>query len=85
MKYELVATNYPYDLKGDNALYRLGWLYQYRLNQPEKAMGYYKILLLEHQNSIFSNKARAKFRKLREAYAPEETIEITIKNGEIEP
>lgn len=64
--YAIVAEKYPLDLRGDNALYRMAWLYQHRLDDPQKAMALYEQILLEHQNSIFVNQAREAYRQLRD-------------------
>jgi len=60
-----VLELYPLDILVDNALLDLGRLYEDRLNDPEKAKGYYERLLFEQTGSIFVPEARDRFRKLR--------------------
>lgn len=62
---EKVLEQYPLDILVDNALLDLGHLYEERLNDPEKAKGYYQKLLFEQTGSIFVPEARERFRKLR--------------------
>lgn len=63
--YEKVATDYKYDILADNALYKLGLLYEYHLNDKESAMNAYQTLLLEYQGSIYTVEARKRYRMLR--------------------
>jgi tetratricopeptide (TPR) repeat protein len=49
----------------DDALFRLGDLYQHAKHDPDKAMIYYEKILLEQKGSIFVVEARNRFRALR--------------------
>lgn len=62
---EKLLELYPLDILVDNALLDLGKLYQDRLNDPDKAKGFYERLLFEQTGSIFVPEARDRFRKLR--------------------
>ncbi|MBL7963623.1 MAG: tetratricopeptide repeat protein [Flavobacteriales bacterium] len=62
---EKVIELYPNDILVDNALYDLGRLYQDKLNDKEKARGYFEKLLFEQSGSIFVPEARERFRFLR--------------------
>jgi outer membrane protein assembly factor BamD (BamD/ComL family) len=56
---------YTYDILGDDAAFLLGELYQYHLENPEKAMEFYLILMTDHPDSVFVTEARKRYRKLR--------------------
>lgn len=63
--YHRIWKEHGYDLLGDDAVYRMAQLYEERLNDPEKAMEYYQILLLDYPGSLFTVEARKRFRALR--------------------
>lgn len=56
---------YPNELLADKALYRLGEVYEVYLNDSEKAMQYYKELMLNYPASLQVTPARQRFRSLR--------------------
>lgn len=60
-----VAEKYKRDLLADEALFRAANLYQYKLYDLERAKTLYEKLLLEHGNSVFAERARSEYRKLR--------------------
>jgi len=62
---EKILSQYKEDILADNALFLLGELFQYKLLEKEKAMNYYKQILLEHPGSIFVTESRKRFRILR--------------------
>jgi tetratricopeptide (TPR) repeat protein len=62
---EKIVELYPLDILVDNALLELGILHEERLNDKEKAMGFYEKLLFDQPGSIFVPDARARFRRLR--------------------
>lgn len=68
--WQIVASEYAYDLLADAALYKLGLLYEEKLNQPEKAMGYFERVIFDHSDSIYYVDARKRFRKLRGDFKP---------------
>jgi tetratricopeptide (TPR) repeat protein len=49
----------------DESLYALARIYELKLKDKNKAKAYYEKLLFEHENSIYFNEARQKYRKLR--------------------
>lgn len=63
--YETLAIAFEHDILTDNALFALGNLYQYKLNNPEKALKAYQKIIDQFSNSIFIVDARREFRKLR--------------------
>jgi len=72
---EAIVTDYSYDLLGDDALYMLAEIYNYDLDQKEKAIDLYKRMLTEHPGSVYIEESRAKYRELREVYPDQETID----------
>lgn len=60
-----IVTQYPDGLIADKALFRLAEVYEIYLNDPEKAMEYYKELLLKYPASLQAAPARQRFRALR--------------------
>jgi tetratricopeptide (TPR) repeat protein len=63
--YETISIAFAHDILVDNALFALANLYQYKLNNSEKAQISYKKIIENHSNSIFIVDARREFRKLR--------------------
>ncbi len=63
--YNTLIGAYPNDILSDNAYYYLGQLYQFKLNNSEKAKEAYQNLIEKHTNSIFIVDSRNQFRKLR--------------------
>ncbi len=60
-----IAENPQYDILSDDALYKMAFIYEESLNEPEKAKQLYNDLLVKHQGSIYTAEARKRFRKLR--------------------
>lgn len=63
--YEKIIANYKQDIFTDNAYYYIAKIYDQQLNQKEKAMDYYKELLINFPGSVFSADSRKQYRKLR--------------------
>ncbi len=78
---EKVLELYPTDILVDNALLDLGKLYEDRLNDKEKAKGYFEKLLFEQSGSIFVPEARDRFRRLRGDHDDLDTPEKQFLNG----
>ena len=78
---EKVLELYPNDILVDNALLDLGKLYEDKLNDKEKAKGYYEKLLFEQSGSIFVPEARDRFRRLRGDHDDLDTPEQKFLNG----
>ncbi|MDP2422905.1 MAG: tetratricopeptide repeat protein, partial [Bacteroidales bacterium] len=60
-----IVDDFAYDLLADKAMFRLGEVYQHYLNDHEKAMSYFKELLLQHPGSLYAAPARERFRQMR--------------------
>lgn len=63
--YHRIWKEHGFDLLADDAVYRMAKLHENRLNEPDKAMQYYQILLLDYPGSLFTVEARKRFRALR--------------------
>jgi len=61
---DLIALN-PQDILADDAHYKLGLLYEERLENPEKAQEYYEKIIYNYPSSIYLVDARNKYRALR--------------------
>lgn len=53
------------DILGDDALFRLADMEENQFQNKEKALEYYKRLIIEFKGSLFSTEARARIRFLR--------------------
>lgn len=62
---EDIRQHYAYDLLADDAIFKLGEIYQYSLNDPEKAKDCYEQLILNYKDSLYVTEARNRYRKLR--------------------
>ncbi|MFT6323864.1 MAG: tetratricopeptide (TPR) repeat protein [Halieaceae bacterium] len=60
-----LLDSYGSDILGDDAAFKLGELYENHLNDSEKAMAYYLLLMTDYQDSVFVTEARKRYRKLR--------------------
>ncbi|MDD3742821.1 MAG: tetratricopeptide repeat protein, partial [Lentimicrobiaceae bacterium] len=63
--YLRIAREFSDGVLADDALFKLGVLYQDHIKDKEKAMEAFQRLLLEHPGSIFVIEARKRFRNLR--------------------
>ncbi|MBT6688138.1 MAG: tetratricopeptide repeat protein [Bacteroidetes bacterium] len=63
--YQKLIDNYAHDIYGDDALFALAKIYDYRYANTEKAIELYQKLLTEFPGSIFVVEARKRFRTLR--------------------
>ena len=63
--YEKVVNDYKEEIRADNALYEMAQLYDYILDDKEKAKELYERLFNEYSGSVFSYDARIRFRTLR--------------------
>jgi tetratricopeptide (TPR) repeat protein len=63
-----ITESFSYGLLADNALFLLAELYNYHLNEKEKAKELYRRMLTHHPGSVFTEESREKFRELREIY-----------------
>lgn len=60
-----IETNFSDDILMDNALFYLGEMYQFYLNDEQTAQNYYEKIILNYKDSTFSIEARKRYRKLR--------------------
>lgn len=62
---ESIVKDYGDDILADNALFALAEIYDYRLNQPDKAAEYYKKIIFDYQGSLFGVQARKRYRSIK--------------------
>jgi TolA-binding protein len=63
--YQKIVEGYSTEIWADDALFRMGMLYAYPLNNLEEAKKCFEKLLLDYPNSTFAVAARKHFRKIR--------------------
>lgn len=56
---------YGQDILADDALFELGNIYENHLMNPEKAGEYYKKILFEHKDSLYTAEARKRYQKIK--------------------
>ena len=64
--YSEVAELHFDDITGDDACFKLAEIYDYELNDPEKAEGFYKKIIFEYSGSLYVVKARKRYREMNE-------------------
>ena len=64
--YTQLYTSYPESIKADNAIFQSAELNRLFLNNADKAMELYLLLMTEHPDSMYSGESRVKYRALRE-------------------
>lgn len=62
---ETLSLAFNFDILADNALYQLGMLYAYQLNDQEKAKAAFEKLIEKYESSVYLVDARREFRKIR--------------------
>ena len=62
---ETLSIAYNFDILADNSLYKLGMLYMYSMNQPEKAKIAFEKLIEKYSSSVYIVDARREYRKIR--------------------
>ena len=60
-----ILNFYPQEMYADDAVFELAKLYQYQLNDKQKAMEYYLKLITDYPGSIYVSEARKRYRILR--------------------
>ena len=63
--FQEIVDKYPEGIRGDNALYEMGMLYENQLNDLEKAKTIYEKIFTEYSGSTFAVDARKRYRTLR--------------------
>lgn len=62
---ETLLKYYSDDILADDAIFKLGDIYENHLFNPEKAAEYYRAILFEHKGSLYTEESRKRFQKLR--------------------
>ncbi len=62
---ETLLKYYPDDILADDAIFKLGDIYENHLMNGTKAAEYYRLILFEHKGSLFTEESRKRFQKLR--------------------
>lgn len=75
-----IVDDFSYDLLGDDALYLLAELYNYNLDDKEKARDLYKAMLIRHPGSIYTEESRKKFRELLVLYPEKDLDQPTMED-----
>jgi TolA-binding protein len=75
--FEQIINDYSYESLADDALFELATLYNFHLNEKEKARDLYKQMLFDFPGSVYVEESRTLYRELRELY-PEEKIDREI-------
>jgi tetratricopeptide (TPR) repeat protein len=65
---EIILTDYPDDIFGDDAFFRIAEIYDYHLKEIEKSKELYREFLKKYPGSVFAAEARKRFRTLRGDY-----------------
>lgn len=60
-----ISDEYPYDILGDDALYKLAGIYEVNLKNTTKAMELYEKIITDYSGSIYVVESRKKYRALR--------------------
>ncbi len=60
-----IEESHSTELLADDAIFKLGDLYEYHIHDPNKAMEYYRKLMKEFPSSLYVTEARTRFRTLR--------------------
>jgi tetratricopeptide (TPR) repeat protein len=61
----LVVSKFPDDILVDDALFKMGDLYERKMHDPEKAAEAYKKIIKDHRDSIYTVEARKRFNQLK--------------------
>jgi tetratricopeptide (TPR) repeat protein len=64
-KYNLILEKHKEEIRADNSLYELAKIYDYQLNNKEKAKELYEKLFMDFSNSVLAVEARKRYRVLR--------------------
>jgi len=63
--YDRIVKDFGTDILADDALFRLGDLYERKFNNTEKAIEYYKEIMLNHKSSMYVIEARKRYQQLK--------------------
>ena len=83
---EGIRTDFTYELLADNALFLLAEMYNFEMDQKEKAKELYGEMLTMHPGSVYIEESREKFRELRKIYPDEagSPMELVVPSQETE-
>ncbi|HUT86429.1 MAG TPA: tetratricopeptide repeat protein, partial [Elusimicrobiales bacterium] len=62
--YGIIATQYPRHTKAPEALYEMGYIYERRLDNPDKAIGIYRRIVKDYKGNSISAKAEERIKDL---------------------
>ena len=62
---------YSEDILADDALFKLGTIYENHLLNPSKAASYYRTILFDYKGSLYSEESRKRFQKLKDSLPKE--------------
>lgn len=62
--YDIVIVSYGHDILADDAAFAVAKIYEYNLEDMNKAADYYKKIMFEFKGSLYDAEARAKFREI---------------------
>ncbi len=65
---DIILSDYPDDIFGDDAFFRIAEIYDYHLKDLDKAKELYQEFLRKYPGSVFAAEARKRFRTLRGDY-----------------
>ncbi|MDD4109402.1 MAG: tetratricopeptide repeat protein [Prolixibacteraceae bacterium] len=71
---EQIVKDFSYEMLADDALFMLAEIYNYNLDQREKAKGLYMDMLTRFPGSVFVDESREKFRELRKEFPDDNEI-----------
>ncbi len=74
LTYEKLLKYYDADILADDALFRIGDIYQNHLFDEEKAAPYYKRILFDYKGSLHTIEARKRYRLIRSQYQENEEL-----------
>jgi len=64
--YSMVYDSYSHDILADDAVIRIARIYDFRINNKEKAAEYYRKILFEFTASLHGAEARERFTELKQ-------------------
>ena len=74
MELEELIEFYGDDILADDALFKLGDIYENHLIDNAKAAEYYRTILFDHKGSLYSEESRKRFQKLKMNLPKEEEV-----------
>ncbi len=63
--FEKIIESYSFDILADDAIFRIAEIYDYRLDDPEKASEYYKKILFDYSSSLYTAQSRERYRAIK--------------------